>query len=80
MNQLVTHALKALASATPEGVELNIKNTTIAIVGKDTNFNILDEESARTYLDTFVMRPEDRVQEPQVEEPEDVHEPEDIEE
>ncbi|CAJ1014381.1 Proteasome subunit A N-terminal signature/Proteasome subunit, putative [Leishmania lindenbergi] len=81
LDELVAHALKALASATSEGVELNVKNTTIAIVGKDTPFTIFEEESARRYLDGFKMRPEDRVGAADYEEEEVLHEqPLDVEE
>lgn len=62
LDELVMHAIRALASATPEGIDLSVKNTSIAIVGRDTPFTILDEEGARKYLDGFQMRPEDRVQ------------------
>ncbi|CCW66997.1 unnamed protein product [Phytomonas sp. Hart1] len=61
LDKLVMHALNALACATSEGVELNIKNTTIAVVGKDTPFTVLDEEASRKYLDGFKMSPESRV-------------------
>jgi len=59
LDELVTHALRALGSTTPEGVELNTRNTTIAIVGRDTPFTIYSEENARKFLDGFKMRPED---------------------
>ncbi|CUG06205.1 proteasome alpha 1 subunit, putative [Bodo saltans] len=59
LDELVLHALRALGSTAPEGVELNIRNTTIAIVGKDTPFAIFSDEGARKYLDGFKMRPED---------------------
>lgn len=59
LDELVTHALRALGSTAPEGVELNSRNTTIAVVGHDTPFTISSEESARKYLDGFKMRPED---------------------
>ncbi|EPY43551.1 20S proteasome subunit alpha 6 [Angomonas deanei] len=61
LDDLILHALKALASATPEGVELTIQNTTIAVVGKDTPFTVLNEENSRKYLDGFKLNPEDRV-------------------
>ncbi|KEG11393.1 putative proteasome alpha 1 subunit [Trypanosoma grayi] len=78
---LIMHALKALAAATTGGVELNIKNTSIAVVGKDTPFTILSEERARKYLDGFKMRPEDIPPEPENEEEETVQErPLDVEE
>lgn len=61
LDELVLHALRALASTTPEGVELNIRNTTIAVVGKDMPFTIYSDEGARKYLDGFKLRPEDVV-------------------
>ena len=61
LDELVNHALKALASTCHENVALNAKNTTIAIVGVDTPFAIYSDESARKFLDGFVMRPEDIV-------------------
>lgn len=81
VDELVNHALKALASATGEGVDLNIKNTTIAVVGKGTPFTIYDEEASRKYLDGFRMNPEDRVQVAENEEEETLQEqPLDVEE
>eukprot|EP00796_Vickermania_ingenoplastis_P005062 gene5062-3649_t len=59
-DELILHALKALGSATSEGVKLNVKNVSIAIVGKDIPFTILDEEMSRKYLDGLVILPEDR--------------------
>lgn len=59
LDELVMHAIRALGATAPEGVELNIRNTTIAIVGKDTPFTIFSDESSRKYLDGFKMRPED---------------------
>ena len=61
LDDLVTHALKALANCTGEDVKLNIQNTTIAVVGKDTPFTMYTEESARQYLDNLVLSAEDRV-------------------
>lgn len=60
-DELIVHALKALSAATSEGVELNVKNLSLAIVGKDIPFTILDEEASRKYLDGLVLSPEDRV-------------------
>lgn len=59
LDELVLHSLRALGSTAPEGVELNIRNTTLAVVGVDQAFKILNEEEARKYLDGFKMRPED---------------------
>lgn len=59
LDELVIHALRALGCTTPEGVALNTRNTTIAVVGKDTPFMIYSEETAKKCLDGFTMRPED---------------------
>ncbi|ORC93021.1 putative proteasome alpha 1 subunit [Trypanosoma theileri] len=81
LDALVTHALKALAAATSGGVELNIRNTSIAIVGKDTPFTVLTEEASRKYLDGFKMRPEDIPPAAEAEEEETLEErPLDVEE
>lgn len=53
LDELVTHALKALASTAPEGTKLNTLNTTIAIVGIDMPFTVYTDEAARQYLDNF---------------------------
>ncbi|EKF32468.1 proteasome alpha 1 subunit, putative [Trypanosoma cruzi marinkellei] len=74
LDELIMHALKALAAATSGGVELNIKNTTIAIVGKGTPFMVLTEEAARKYLDGFKLRPEDIPPAPEAEEEETLQE------
>lgn len=60
LDELIIHALKALTAATSEGVELNAKNVSIAIVGKDLPFTILDEDASRKYLDGLTLSPEDR--------------------
>lgn len=83
LDALILHALKALAAATYGGVELNIKNTTIAIVGRETPFRILTEDEARKYLDGFKIQPEDIPQLPENEEEDEdiIHErPLDVEE
>jgi 20S proteasome subunit alpha 6 len=69
LDELVTHALKSLASTCHENVSLNTKNTTIAIVGIDMPFTIFADDAAKKYLDGFVMRPEDIV--PAVEDDDD---------
>eukprot|EP00658_Telonema_sp_P-2_P038188 TRINITY_DN27442_c0_g1_i4.p2 TRINITY_DN27442_c0_g1~~TRINITY_DN27442_c0_g1_i4.p2 ORF type:complete len:114 (+),score=43.72 TRINITY_DN27442_c0_g1_i4:217-558(+) len=61
LEESVIHALKALASTASEGTKLNVLNTTIAIVGKDTPFTVLTDDEARKYLDNLVIRPEDVV-------------------
>lgn len=65
LDELVTHALKALSNTTGEDVKLNTLNTTVAIVGKDTPFTVFTDEGARKWLDALVMRAEDRVAAPE---------------
>lgn len=55
-DELIVHALKGLAAATPEGTEMNVKNVSIAIVGKDIPFTIFNEETSRKYLDGLGAR------------------------
>lgn len=59
-DELIIHALQALGSATSEGAELNSKNVSIAVVGKDIPFTILDEETSRKYMDNLVIAAENR--------------------
>jgi 20S proteasome subunit alpha 6 len=61
LDELVLHALKALANTTGEDVKLTALNTSIAVVGEGRDFEILDEAAAREYLDRLVLRAEDRV-------------------
>lgn len=61
LDALVTHALKALASTTGEGIKLNSQNTTIAIVGVDQKFEVFNDTKARSWLDNLVITDADRV-------------------
>jgi len=47
---LVEHALKALRDTLPNEVELNNKNCSVAVVGKDTDVSINDNEDVDKYL------------------------------
>eukprot|EP00994_Dinema_validum_P002334 NODE_1508_length_926_cov_129.026226_g1170_i0.p1 GENE.NODE_1508_length_926_cov_129.026226_g1170_i0~~NODE_1508_length_926_cov_129.026226_g1170_i0.p1 ORF type:complete len:266 (+),score=79.94 NODE_1508_length_926_cov_129.026226_g1170_i0:60-800(+) len=51
LNDMVTHCLKALQSTTSEGVELNQHNTTVAIVGKDRDFTVYDDDAVAEFVD-----------------------------
>ena len=44
VDELVVHCLKALESTCAEGVELSQANTTVAVVGKDTDFTTYDDD------------------------------------
>lgn len=50
-DQLIKHALLALRETiSPEGEKLNSQNATIAVVGKDIPFTILENEAIEPYL------------------------------
>jgi|UniRef100_A0A7S4GK14 20S proteasome subunit alpha 6 len=51
VDELVVHCLKALESTCAEGVELSQANTTVAVVGKDTDFTTYDDDDATRWLD-----------------------------
>jgi len=50
LNELVKHGLLALRECLPNDLELNSKNVSIAIVGKDHPFAIYDDERVEQYL------------------------------
>lgn len=49
-DELIHHGLRALRDTLPNEVDLNTKNVSIAIVGKSTEFKILNEEETGVYL------------------------------
>jgi 20S proteasome subunit alpha 6 len=61
LDDLVNHALKALASTAGEGTQLTTQNTSIAIVGLNTPFTVYTDEAARKYLTGFRLAPSDVV-------------------
>ena len=61
LEELVLHALKALNNTTGEDVKLNAQNTSIGVVGKNHEFEILSEEDAQKYLDRLQILPGDVV-------------------
>jgi 20S proteasome subunit alpha 6 len=65
LDQLVTHALKALAATTGDNIQLNTQNTTIAIVGDGMPFTQFSDQAARRWLDHLVITAEDRVAAPE---------------
>lgn len=54
--ELIRHGVQALQDTLPNEVELNNKNISIAIVGKDENFHILEEQENGQYLTNIVRR------------------------
>eukprot|EP00761_Pharyngomonas_kirbyi_P012488 gb/GECH01012515.1/.p1 GENE.gb/GECH01012515.1/~~gb/GECH01012515.1/.p1 ORF type:complete len:249 (+),score=54.91 gb/GECH01012515.1/:1-747(+) len=49
-SQLIHHALKALQGTTGDNVDLNTRNCSVAIVGKDNKFTIYEDEDVEQYL------------------------------
>ncbi|CAG90764.2 DEHA2G16676p [Debaryomyces hansenii CBS767] len=51
VDELIVHGLNALRDTLSQDVELTFKNTSISVVGKDTNFTIYDDADVQQYLD-----------------------------
>lgn len=51
VEDLIKHALKALAVSLSADVELDTKSASVAIVGKDTPFEIIEGGALQRYLD-----------------------------
>lgn len=50
LEELIKHGLRALRDTLPNDVELTAKNCSIAVVGKDMNFTIYDDDDVLPYL------------------------------
>jgi len=50
-DELIIHGLNALRDTLAQDKELNSKNTSIAVVGKDTDFTIFDDDDVQPWLD-----------------------------
>ena len=50
LNELVRHGLLALRECLPNDLELNDKNLSIAVVGKNRKFEIFDDETIEQWL------------------------------
>lgn len=51
LEDLIVHGLTALRDTLPQDKELTFKNTSIAVVGKDLDFKILEDEDVAPWLD-----------------------------
>lgn len=51
LEELVRHGLLALRDTLQQDKELNIHNTSLAIVGKDKKFQIIEGEDLQPYLE-----------------------------
>lgn len=63
LEQLVVHGLVALRDTLPQDKELTFQNTSIAVVGKDTKFTILEDDAVVPWLDkldTTARKPQRR--------------------
>lgn len=50
LHDLVRHGLRALRECLPNEVELNNKNASVAIVGKDMDFTVFEDDAVEPYL------------------------------
>lgn len=50
LDELIKHGLCALRDTLPNEVDLSVKNVSIAVVGKGTDFTIFDEDAIAIYL------------------------------
>lgn len=53
--ELIKHAVKALASSLSSDSELDVKSTSIAVIGKDQKFELLDDNSLQNYLNEITI-------------------------
>ncbi|EGV65463.1 Proteasome subunit alpha type-6 [Yamadazyma tenuis] len=51
MEELIVHGLNALRDTLSQDVELTFKNTSVSVVGKDTNFTVYEDEDVQQWLD-----------------------------
>lgn len=50
LEELIKHGLRALRDTLPQEVDLTIKNCSLGVVGKDTDFTIYDDDHVAPYL------------------------------
>ncbi|EDK46857.1 proteasome component PRE5 [Lodderomyces elongisporus NRRL YB-4239] len=60
VEQLIVHGLNALRDTLSQDVELNSKNTTVSVVGKDQPFVLYDDENVQQWLDKLDSVTNDR--------------------
>ncbi|XP_034172307.2 proteasome alpha6 subunit [Osmia lignaria lignaria] len=66
LDELIKHGLRALRDTLPNEVDLSIKNVSIAVVGKGTDFTIFDEDAISVYLSQIEDDKRGRPTEPDV--------------
>ncbi|XP_003695504.1 proteasome subunit alpha type-1 [Apis florea] len=67
LDELIKHGLCALRDTLPNEVDLSVKNVSIAIVGKGTDFKIFDEDEISVYLSQIEDDKRNKPTEPDVE-------------
>ncbi|CAL7946025.1 unnamed protein product [Xylocopa violacea] len=67
LDELIKHGLRALRDTLPNEVDLSVKNVSIAVVGKGTDFKLLDEDSMSIYLSQIEADKRSKHVEPDVE-------------
>ncbi|KAK9306384.1 hypothetical protein QLX08_002903 [Tetragonisca angustula] len=67
LDELIKHGLRALRDTLPNEVDLSVKNVSIAVVGKGTNFKIFDEDAISVYLSQIEDDKRSKLAEPDVE-------------
>lgn len=60
VDKLIVHGLNALRDTLSQDVELTFKNTSVSIVGKDTDFTLYDDENVQQWLDKLDSVSNDR--------------------
>ena len=55
LDELIKHALKALAASLSGDVELDAKSASIGVVGKDSSFQVIDGPPLQPYLDSILV-------------------------
>jgi 20S proteasome subunit alpha 6 len=51
LDELIAHGLHALRDTLQQDKELNIHNTSLAVIGKDRKFQIIEGEELQPYLE-----------------------------
>ncbi|CAD1481008.1 unnamed protein product, partial [Heterotrigona itama] len=67
LDELIKHGLRALRDTLPNEVDLSVKNVSIAVVGKSTDFKIFDEDAISVYLSQIEDDKRSKPTEPDVE-------------
>jgi len=61
-DELIKHALKALAVSLSSDTELSNKNVAVAVIGKNENFQFIEGAQLQTYLDLIEVDPKSQME------------------